>query len=377
MAPTPLFWIMNKLKRRQFQERSTETLELKTDASTEKEVNQLFEEPSEIGDTKMDVIKQEDQTYQCIVSSTDTGCETMDQKQIQNFLNKTKTKKLKHRLACFWKRGVKREIKPKPSKSPVPAKNRAPKPSIPPTAEFLDYHREKHAFLRKQIKFSPKLDAILEVGENADEPKMCSLPTPDVLRPRSPIMHHKEVKCSLDKPKTKKLKHRLTCFWKRGVKREIKPKPSKSPVPAKNRAPKPSIPPTAEFLDYHREKHAFLRKQIKFSPKFDAILEVEDDADEPKQCRLPTLDELRPKSSPIGQHFMEENRRQIFLKYGYWPDEDLYYMIKHEINPPDEPIVFKHQYTYEYVKWLEARKKQSEAPTIKSRFKRLKKFFKK
>ncbi|GBN70861.1 hypothetical protein AVEN_15880-1 [Araneus ventricosus] len=225
MAPTPLFWIMNKLKRRKFQERSTETLELKAGASTEKEVNQLFEESSEIGDTKMDVIKQEDQNHQCIVRSADTGCKTMDQKQVQNFLNK---------------------------------------------------------------------------------------------------------------PKTKKLKHRLTCFWKRGVKIENKSKPSKPPVPSKNRSPKPSIPPTVEFLEYHREKHAFLKKKIKFSPKFDTILEVEDDIDEPKQCRLPTLDELRPKSSPIGQHLMEQNRNKIFLKYGYWPDEDLYYMIKHEINPPDD-----------------------------------------
>ncbi|GBL86565.1 hypothetical protein AVEN_194821-1 [Araneus ventricosus] len=89
----------------------------------------------------------------------------MDQKQVQNFLNKPKTKKLKHRLTCLWKRGVKIAIKPKPSKSPVPSKNRAPKPSIPPTAEFLEYQREKHAFLRKQIKFSPKLVAILEVGK--------------------------------------------------------------------------------------------------------------------------------------------------------------------------------------------------------------------
>ncbi|GBL93292.1 hypothetical protein AVEN_155778-1 [Araneus ventricosus] len=377
MAPTPLFWILNKLKRRQFQERSTETLELKTDASTEKKVNQLFEESSEIGDTKMDVIKQEDQNHQCIVRSADTRCKTMDQKQVQNFLSKTRTKKLKHRLTCFWKREVKIEIKPKPSKPPVSLKNRAPKPSIPPTAEFLEYHRKKHAFLRKQIKFSPKLDAIFEVRENADEPKMCSLPTLDVLRPRSPTMHHKQVKCFLEKPKTKKLKHHLTCFWKRRVKSKIKPIPSKPPVPSKDRAPKPSIPPTAEFLEYHREKHAFLRKQIKFSPKLDSILEVRENADEPKMCRLPTLDELRPKSSPLGQHFMEQNRSKIFLKYGYWPDEDLYYMIEHEINPPDEPIVFKHQYTYEYVKWLEARKKQSEAPMFKSRFKRLKKFFKK
>ncbi|GBM38757.1 hypothetical protein AVEN_210497-1 [Araneus ventricosus] len=347
MATAPLFSIMNKLKRRKFQERSTKTLELKTDASTEIEVNQLFEESSGIGDTNMDVIKQEDQN-QRIVRSADTDRETMDQKQ----------------------RGIKSEIKPIPSKPPVPSKNRAPQPSIPPTAEFLEYYREKQAFLRKQIKFSPKLDAILEVGENADEPKMCSLPILDKLRPRATAMNHKQVKGFMGKPKTKKLKHRLTCFWKRGIKSENKPIPPKPPVPSKNRAPKPSIPPTAEFLEYHREKHAFLRKQIKFSPNLDATLEVGENADEPKMRSLPTLDKLRPKSSTISQNFMEQNCSK-------WPDNDLYYMIEHEINPPNEPIVFKHQYTYEYVKWLEARKTQSKAPILKRKLKNLKKFFKK
>ncbi|GBM95590.1 hypothetical protein AVEN_207050-1 [Araneus ventricosus] len=199
---------------------------------------------------------------------------------------------------------------------------------------------------------------------------MCSLPILDVLRPRSSTMHHKQDKGVMDKPKKMKLKHRLTCFWKRGVKIEFKPKPSKPPVPSKNRAPKPSIPPTVEFLEYHREKHAFLRKEIKFAQKLDSILEVGENADDPKMRSLPTLDKLRLKSSTIGQNFMEQNCSK-------WPDNDLFYMIEHEINPPDEPIVLKHQYTYEYVKWLQARKKQSEAPMFKRRFKRLKKFFKK
>ncbi|GBM95589.1 hypothetical protein AVEN_207049-1 [Araneus ventricosus] len=91
MAPMPLFSIMNKLKQRKFQERSTETLELKTDASTEMEVNQLFEESSEIGDTKMDVIKQENQN-QRIVRSADTSCETMHHKQGKSFMDKPKKK---------------------------------------------------------------------------------------------------------------------------------------------------------------------------------------------------------------------------------------------------------------------------------------------
>ncbi|GBN39868.1 hypothetical protein AVEN_222357-1 [Araneus ventricosus] len=119
-----------------------------------------------------------------------------------------------------------------------------------------------------------------------------------------PIMEEKEVQTLWDKPKKRKFKLRPTFFWKKKV--QTQPKPSKPRVPAKKRNPQPTIPLTDEFLNYHREKHAYLRRKIKFSPKLDEIREDDEDVDEPEICNLQTKDESGPELTEIGENTMEK-----------------------------------------------------------------------
>ncbi|GBL83595.1 hypothetical protein AVEN_196422-1 [Araneus ventricosus] len=47
-------------------------------------------------------------------------------------------------------------------------KKRKPKPSNPPSAYFLDYHRKKHMSIREKLQFRPKLDPLPEKKEELE-----------------------------------------------------------------------------------------------------------------------------------------------------------------------------------------------------------------
>ncbi|GBN82574.1 hypothetical protein AVEN_182819-1 [Araneus ventricosus] len=163
------------------------------------------------------------------------------------------------------------------------------------------------------------------------------------------ILEEKEVQTYREKPKKLKLKLRPTRFWRKRV--QMKPKSSKAPVPSKERYPEPTIPTTDEFMNYHKEKHAYLRRKIKFSPKLNEIPEADEDIYEPEMCNLPIDDELGPEPSIFGENTVGRNGCKMILQ-------------SLDTNTDD-------------VKRLEARKKQSELTFWKKKFKKLKKTFKK
>ncbi|GBM52121.1 hypothetical protein AVEN_29806-1 [Araneus ventricosus] len=70
---------------------------------------------------------------------------------------------------------VQTEVIPNSTKVFVPIKRQNPKPTVPVTKEFLDYHQRKYEVQRTKIKFKPKLDVITEAEENGNEPELHEL----------------------------------------------------------------------------------------------------------------------------------------------------------------------------------------------------------
>ncbi|GBM17883.1 hypothetical protein AVEN_177940-1 [Araneus ventricosus] len=104
-------------------------------------------------------------------------------------------------------------------------------------------------------------------------------------------------------------------------------------------------------MNYHKEKHAYLRRKIKFSPKLNEIPEADEDIYEPEMCNLPIDDELGPEPSIFGENTVGRNCCKMILQ-------------SLDTNIDD-------------VERLEPRKKQSELTFWQKKFKKLKKKFKK
>ncbi|GBL86570.1 hypothetical protein AVEN_194825-1 [Araneus ventricosus] len=147
---TAMFWATNKLKRRQFQAISTETVELKTDASTQVDINQVCEKSTQTLELKSDVSTQIEQ-IQVDAKLTQTDKEIMHERDVQTLMETSESKGTQTSPPySFLDKKVQTKIIPNSFKVLMPVKKQNPTSKIPLTSEFLNYLERKNVICKEE-----------------------------------------------------------------------------------------------------------------------------------------------------------------------------------------------------------------------------------
>ncbi|GBO25449.1 hypothetical protein AVEN_127268-1 [Araneus ventricosus] len=170
-----LFWMTSKLKRRQFEDSSTQTERLKTDAFTQVEVNQLCEKSTQAQEIKCDASTQVEQCH-FQAKSTQTVAEIMFDKDVQTFLERSENKETQASPCLCLEKEVQTVIIPRSSKVPAHFKKQINKSKIPLTSNFLKYLDRKFGVQGRNTELAPKVDE-----EHGKEHDSCKLPSHDEL----------------------------------------------------------------------------------------------------------------------------------------------------------------------------------------------------
>ncbi|GBL86571.1 hypothetical protein AVEN_194826-1 [Araneus ventricosus] len=147
---TAMFWATKKLKRRQFQDISTQTVELQTDASTQVDINKVCEKSTQTLELKSDVSTQIPQ-IQIDSKFTQTDREIMHEKDVQTLMETSESKETQTSPPySFLDKKVQTKIIPNSFKVLVPVKKQNPTSRIPLTTEFLKYLERKNVICTEE-----------------------------------------------------------------------------------------------------------------------------------------------------------------------------------------------------------------------------------
>ncbi|GBN88908.1 hypothetical protein AVEN_27559-1 [Araneus ventricosus] len=147
---TAMFWATKKLKRRQFQDISTQTLELKTDESTQVDINQVCEESTQTLELKSDISTQIQQ-IQVDSKFTQTDGEIMFEKDVQTLMETSESKGTQTSPPySFLDKKVQTKIIPNSVKVLTPVKKQNPTSKIPLTTDFLKYLERKNVISKEE-----------------------------------------------------------------------------------------------------------------------------------------------------------------------------------------------------------------------------------
>ncbi|GBN80407.1 hypothetical protein AVEN_13114-1 [Araneus ventricosus] len=177
-----LFWMTSKLKRRQFEDSSTQTERLKTDAFTQVEVQHLREKSTLAQEIKCDASTQVEPSH-FEAKFTQTVAEIMLDKDVQTFLEISENKETQASPCLCLEKEVQTVILPRSSKVPAHFKKQIKKPTIPLTSNFLKYFDRKFDVQGRSTELATKVD-----GEHGKEHDLCKLPSHDELEIQAPML---------------------------------------------------------------------------------------------------------------------------------------------------------------------------------------------
>ncbi|GBO10161.1 hypothetical protein AVEN_9761-1 [Araneus ventricosus] len=333
-----LFWMTSKLKRRQFEDSSTQTERLKTDAFTQVEVNQLCEKSTQAQEIKCDASTQVEQCH-FQAKSTQTVAEIMFDKDVQTFLERSENKETQASPCLCLEKEVQTVIIPRSSKVPAHFKKQINKSKIPLTSNFLKYLDRKFGVQGRNTELAPKVDE-----EHGKEHDSCKLPSHDEL----------EIQASmLGKDIADQNSSKLSAHFKKQIK-------------------KPTIPLTSNFLKYFDRKFDVQGRNTELAPKIDDEHSKEHDL-----CTLPSHDELKIQAPMLGKDIADQNSSKMSVfESGNSDTDDIHFLGEGKVNTANDPVPYKHEYARGYIKLREPIEKQNEPSFLKKKFQKLKKLLK-
>ncbi|GBO23668.1 hypothetical protein AVEN_37638-1, partial [Araneus ventricosus] len=175
-----------QMDQRKHHEKSMEVEQEKTEKSAKVSPNQSLEKITESTEMKGNTFTQTE-NIQFNTASTQTLSEFQHDKQIQAFLQVSENKETETSPNLFSDKEVQTDAIPNATKVFVPIKRQKPKPTVPLTKEFQNYHRRKHDVQRRKIKCKPKLEVITEAQEHVNDLLLRKLPYPSEMETKAKI----------------------------------------------------------------------------------------------------------------------------------------------------------------------------------------------
>ncbi|GBO14672.1 hypothetical protein AVEN_134730-1 [Araneus ventricosus] len=176
-----------QMEEQKLHEKSIEVEQEKSAKSAKVALNQCLEKTTELSEMKEDTSTQTEQIH-FNTASTQTLSKIQHDKQIQAFLQVSENKETQTFPNLFSDKEVQTEAIPNATKVFVPIKRQKPKPTVPLTKEFQNYHRRKHDVQRRKIKCKPKLEVITEAQEYGDDLLLHKLPSPGEMETKAEII---------------------------------------------------------------------------------------------------------------------------------------------------------------------------------------------
>ncbi|GBN96010.1 hypothetical protein AVEN_125868-1 [Araneus ventricosus] len=168
-------------------QKSMEVEQENTEKSAKVALNQCLEKITEPSEMKEDTSTQREQ-IQFNTASTQALSKIQHDKQIQAILQVSENKETQTSPNLLSDKEVQTEAIPNATKVFVPIKRQKPKPTVPLTKEFQNYHRRKHDVQRRKIKCKPKLEVITEAQEHVNDLLLRKLPYPSEMETKAKII---------------------------------------------------------------------------------------------------------------------------------------------------------------------------------------------